>query len=153
MMKLSKTSWHYKYTYNIFTNEMRWLKKPTDFCAYVRQFIKVTLFYLLLLHMAGGLVFGTYLYIGYGGDWSSFEIFPELYWAVSLALLPFMFFSFIMPPVVVIIAFVLAMAGVCIYIEDHRPKRDETEKEPGMIKQAYTAWKEKYCPLIEVVDE
>ena len=163
-MKVSKSSWLYRYTYNEFTY-FTWRKDPTDLCTYIRQVIKVTLFYTVVLGLVTSIPFGIYNHLMYGVQ---LENWPDYLaglkttldgWvyviAVLFAALWFMA-AWLGPLLIGAAAALLLCAGLVYIVADVVwPKIKPAPKvnpKPSMVVEAYRGFKDKYCPVIELED-
>lgn len=134
--KVSKNSWHYKY--QDFFGLMPHRRK--DFCTYWRGFIIANLFVALILVLISGTAFISYL----AGD----DLFGDKFNIVLTT-----FFGFLavtaLPTAIFGLAFIFYMLHY--YIIDVPTKL--VEKEGTIFNVKYKSWKEKYCPMVEFIDE
>lgn len=156
-MKLHTNSWHYRFTYNAFTRDFGWLRLPHDFCTYVRQFIKVALLYVVIAMAVTAAPVGFYQYFMYGAidNWHVMSL-DGMPWFVILPVMLWWFLAVVIPPAIAVLTLAaLIIGGVYLFLEELMPRMfpPKDNPEPSMATQAYRAWKDKYCPIIEVVND
>lgn len=134
--KVSKNSWHYKF--QDFFGLMPWRRR--DFCSYWRGFIGAVLFVGLLLTLLSGIVFFSYL----TGD----DLFGDKFNIVLTTFFGFLAVASV-PALILGLAFIFYLLHH--YIIDVPTKL--VEKEGTIFNVKYKSWKEKYCPMVEFIDE
>jgi len=139
-MKISKDSWHYKWSIDIMS-----MTPSTNFCTYMRRlFVSIAIIPPIILFFAAVFITAATCFIsvpfflivepstvaGFIGVQK--DIIGTMF---SIGLIVWAFFVFVMTEI--------------LYKKMKRRKKQETTDEPGLVKTFIKSKKEKICPIIE----
>jgi Na+/H+ antiporter NhaA len=127
VFRVRRTSWHYKLL-RFFVCEI-----PEDFCSYWRKITGVFLMCLIGTGLVSTMLFYL-LVVPYilAEHWLDGLIFQVLVAAVVGAVVGLVY---------LIVLFVS-------WLDNYEPPQN-----PGLVRMKYRSWKDKYCPMVEIVNE
>lgn len=129
-MQISNRAWHLR----MVRAQMLEPYIPSNLCNYFWRVVGILLFdtvgIAIILGILGGIGFGIYkLYILFQTD------LIDALLGVGLGLSMF------------------SIIGIIVWLDQRKRKRPKEPKPPGLVRSYIKARKERYCPLIEVVEE
>lgn len=160
MLKVHKSSWHYKLAYNKFsTHIFNQNPSPKDLCTYMRQVLKPAFCFVALLLAICGSVYDIHMLSLYGEeDW----VWPEVSVFALIPLLIICALGWGLMGMIGLIMVVTIVILVCHFFlellwEPFKARRKENhehkEPEPSLFWEWCKAQKQRVCPLVEVVED
>lgn len=129
------------------------------FCTYARHIIRAAVAYVVALMVLTGapyVIFSVFVH-GFGSDpatWYVAKLFNHNI-ILDIFLLIWMFIGIISTMVVLAIGFAFTVACIVQSLGwlGSRAISRRPDHEPSFVQTAYAAYKEKFCPIINVVDK
>jgi len=134
-MKIHRNSWHYIYAQRGDWSD--YWHRNADFCTYARKVLFGLTRTLLCYALAGFLISPVADAIAWAAAFYTTGLNPGLTWG-GMALI----FG------TGVVCLIATFAGICWLIDKYNQRLQSIE--PGFVRTAYSAWKDKYCPTVEI---